>query len=146
MLSACFAAVDMHQTRRARISKPKFFRRLQVRIMPGFGRVKWGKALRSDCVINVATTRCFNTGDRMEIRVKAVHSECEGKRKGRKTLHHPDSQQDAAGCHSKKEALRNFSMLHQTYGGQRWGGETRDKRQVLAKCFWEKVLLMWGGC
>lgn len=85
MLSACFAAVDRHQTRRARISKPKFFRRLQVRIMPGFGRVKWGKALQSDCVINVATTRCFNTGDRMEIRVKAVHSECEGKRKGRKT-------------------------------------------------------------
>lgn len=52
--SACSVAVDRHQTRKASSKKAKFFRRLQVLMMPGLGEVKPAKGGGSEGVVGVA--------------------------------------------------------------------------------------------
>lgn len=62
------------------------------------GRRRRREALRSD-----------STGDTGQSKVLGKRQE-----RRKKKLHHQDSQRDAASCQSKKEAVKNFSLLHQT--------------------------------
>lgn len=52
-----------------------------------------------------------------------------GKKKKKKIASPPRVQRDAAGCHFKTEAVKNFSFRHQTSGGQR-SGEKRTNTCV----------------
>lgn len=81
MVSAFSVAVDRHQTRRAKIRKAKFFRRLQVLMMPGLGGGEAGegeKALRSNCVINAARPDTSHRGQDGGYRSKQFTEVCSG--------------------------------------------------------------------
>lgn len=92
----------------------------------------------------------LHTGDRMEIQVKAVHSGVEGKDEdGWGKLQHLESNEVAAGCHFESEAVKNFSFLQQTLGGQQfWGKSVQTQLNVcfsVWRCCWCHRGLVRGG-
>lgn len=101
-------------------------------MMPGLGEVKPGGKRSGQTALLRQHDQTLHTGDRMEIQVKAVVKW--GGREGEVgDASPPGLQRDVAGCHSKKEAVKNFSFLLQTFGGQRSGGKT-VQMHVLAGC------------
>lgn len=108
-------------------------------MMPGLGGAKRGKELWSNCAMNAARPDTPHRGQDGDTG-QSSSQWCRGERRGwGREASAPRVQRDAAGCHFESEAVKNFSFLQQTLGGQQFGGESVQTQLNVV------VFLLCGG-